>query len=370
MVLAILFWACADEKREGYEIQVDTLQGGRVVTWNPASKIEVFEMREELRIGRTNGGGPDVFGKIAALTVDDRGTIYVADSRGPEIKAFSSDGEFIRRFGRQGEGPGEFGSLEGIAWQRTTGLIWSMDFKRRTLSGFDTLGVHWFTHPHAREALHFSLPWVGRVDAAGYLYDLDPMTHTQVVRYRLADSLQPVDSLPIPPVLPEPPTYNVPRGRLTEVATVPFSPWIAWDRSAQGNVVLANTATLDVHEVSFSGDTIRSIVLDRSPLPLGGRDRDSIAEHLGVPSRWLPRQKTVMEDLIIGMDNYIWVDLTDHTQSSWDVFDEAGYHVGQVTSPIVISRRPRPVVSMRTLTGVTEDDLGVHYIVRLRILVP
>ena len=251
-------------------------------------------------------------------------------------------------------------------WQPTTGIIWSMDFQRRNLLGFDTLGVHQATHRHATESMHFSLPWVGRVDASGHLYDLDPMTHTQVVRYRLANTIEPVDSLPIPPVVPEPTTYNVRRGPLTEVATVPFSPWIAWDMSSQGNVLLANTAALDFHEVTFDGDTIRSIAVDRSPLPLERRERDSIARQLGVPSQWLPTHKTVIEDLVTGLDDFVWIDLTDNTQgSSWEVFDDAGHHVGHVTSPIVIKKRPRPVVSMRTLTGVTEDDLGVQYIVRL-----
>ncbi len=237
--------------------------------------------------------------------------------------------------------------------------------------GFDTLGVHRSTHRYATETMHFSLPWVGRIDASGHLYDLDPMTHTQVVRYQLSvDTVGPVDSLAIPAVRPEPPTYTIRRGALTELATVPFSPWIAWDVSPQGNVLLANTSVLEIHEVTFDGDTIYSIALDRSPPPLERRVRDSIASDIGVPSRLLPKHRTAMEDVVVGLDNSIWIDLTDDTQSSWEVFDEKGHHIGQATSPLVINKKPRPVVTMRTLTGITEDDLGVQYIVRLGIEFP
>lgn len=46
----------------------------------------------------------------ASLEVDPaRGEVYVAEPQAREIRGFSTDGEFLRRFGRSGAGPGEFG---------------------------------------------------------------------------------------------------------------------------------------------------------------------------------------------------------------------------------------------------------------------
>lgn len=57
-------------------------------------------------------GGEDddelIFGVITQITSDDKGHIYVLDAQLTEVMIFSSEGEYIRSIGREGEGPGEF----------------------------------------------------------------------------------------------------------------------------------------------------------------------------------------------------------------------------------------------------------------------
>jgi hypothetical protein len=62
----------------------------------------------EVRIGSVDGTGPEVFGRIAGLALLPGGTIVVAESQAPELRAFDRGGAHVWSAGRRGEGPGEF----------------------------------------------------------------------------------------------------------------------------------------------------------------------------------------------------------------------------------------------------------------------
>jgi len=55
-----------------------------------------------------DGSQPFLFGILEDVLIDDSGLVFVLDSQLSEIKAFSSQGEFVGNFGARGEGPGEF----------------------------------------------------------------------------------------------------------------------------------------------------------------------------------------------------------------------------------------------------------------------
>jgi hypothetical protein len=67
-----------------------------------------------LRIGRVEGGGPDVFGRILGVATTSGGGIVVGDARAFEVRAFDSSGTFLWRAGREGSGPGEFRLMGGL----------------------------------------------------------------------------------------------------------------------------------------------------------------------------------------------------------------------------------------------------------------
>ena len=66
-----------------------------------------LRLTEELRLGRVDGSGPDVFANIDDLAVDAHGRIYVADVGWREVRLFDRDGRFVRRLAPEGDGPGE-----------------------------------------------------------------------------------------------------------------------------------------------------------------------------------------------------------------------------------------------------------------------
>lgn len=61
-------------------------------------------------IGATEGPEESTFGRIVSIAVEETGRLFVLDALAREIRVFERDGQFLRRIGRQGEGPGELSS--------------------------------------------------------------------------------------------------------------------------------------------------------------------------------------------------------------------------------------------------------------------
>jgi len=66
------------------------------------------------------------------FTVGDDGNYYVNDTGNRRIAVFSSEGRYVRSFGRAGSGPGEFGSLVDIAVHEGIVHIFDSQHKRAT----------------------------------------------------------------------------------------------------------------------------------------------------------------------------------------------------------------------------------------------
>ena len=79
---------------------------------NPAppwgSGPEEWRLVEELRLGQIDGIGPEVFGDVHDVAVDEMGHIYVLDYGWKEVRVFDREGRHVRNMARDGEGPGEF----------------------------------------------------------------------------------------------------------------------------------------------------------------------------------------------------------------------------------------------------------------------
>ena len=348
-------------------VQVSTLDGGRALVSSPdepgVAGREPPKLVEDLRIGSLDGPC-DAFGKLYSLAVDQAGRIYAADQLTGEVKVFSPTGDCIRTFGGRGEGPGEFAMLAGVAWQ-PPGFLWAIDAMGSRMTVFDSLGVPLATH-RVGDGRSAGLPWPMWVDGHGDLHHWDPGSRT-ITKFGTGPELVPLDSTSLP---------SLPRvaGNVSErwvregvmvTYGIPHSPRIRFTVDRDGQVWLVTTSSFDLHETTYAGDTLRTVQLRRSPVPLEGRERDSIASARGIASNRLPNSKLLMERIHVAADGWIWVEPREKPTRAWDVFDERGYYLGPVVPPVPIETEPFPVFGAGSVTAVTEDELGVQYIVRL-----
>lgn len=134
--LVIAMAACADPAATSSPAtEVTDSAGIRVVTTAPGDLIYA-ELAEEpaLSIGDFTGPEEILFGDIESVARDAAGNLVVADNQALEIRVFDSEGRHLRSLGREGEGPGEFESLQG-AWPAEEGSIVAADFQDITRFG-------------------------------------------------------------------------------------------------------------------------------------------------------------------------------------------------------------------------------------------
>lgn len=180
-----------------------------------------------------------------------------------------------------------------------------------------------------------------------------------------------LDTLPAPETsVPEPPTYTQTSGIGVMMSYLPHSPDGRWAVSHDGHIWRARTDVFELHETTYGGDTLRTVHLGRPPGRLEGRERDSTAAATGVRASRLPKTKEVPGAIYPGADGWIWVSRVSVDRGPvdvFDVFDERGRYLGPVSSPVPIELATKPIFGSGTVFAVTEGELGVRYIVRLRV---
>lgn len=94
------------------EVKIEKIDGV-VVVQNPKKPVNLpgilsaLKLKEDLRIGIESGDENYMFSKLYSIQVDDEEEIIASDGQEVSFKVYDKNGQFIRKFGSQGQGPGE-----------------------------------------------------------------------------------------------------------------------------------------------------------------------------------------------------------------------------------------------------------------------
>lgn len=98
---------------------------------------------EIFQVGVLEGEDWEMFANVASVGFDVDGNLYVVDGlyigMDTRVVVFDASGDFVRRFGSMGEGPGEFNMPTGVAVMRD-GTTVVEDLKHRAYQLFDANG--------------------------------------------------------------------------------------------------------------------------------------------------------------------------------------------------------------------------------------
>ncbi len=97
------------------------------------------EFEELYRIGRPTGEAWEQFGYVREVAFDAMGRLYVLDSQISTVFVVDGEGNLIREFGREGDGPGEFRSAAEMVVMKD-GRVVVLDPARRAYHLFDRNG--------------------------------------------------------------------------------------------------------------------------------------------------------------------------------------------------------------------------------------
>ena len=114
-------------------------QGQEVIDLPAEDRRIEAGFEEVFRIGTLDGELWETFGEIAGVAFDADGNLYVFDRQASRVVVVDRDGRFLREFGRQGEGPGEFRMAVQFTALRD-GRVVVADLGHRAYQLFDRTG--------------------------------------------------------------------------------------------------------------------------------------------------------------------------------------------------------------------------------------
>ncbi|HEX7051094.1 MAG TPA: 6-bladed beta-propeller [Longimicrobiales bacterium] len=359
----------------GLRVSVDTTAG--VVRVRNAGRPVEWSLTELLTLGSVGGGAvpaPDEFGRIGNVIADAAGRIYVADAIAHEVRVFGPDGALVRRIGREGGGPGEFGALQSIGWLGERLAV--LDPRNGRLGLFSRTGEWLAQRPYmALTGSGIRLYPAG----AGELYM--PMVRvtgagTELVYIR--QTLEgPADTLPYRRGGTARPSLSVTcrhsAGRGISVYTADLAPEML--RVPAPGVHWAEAWTAD-YRIAFTaptGDTVRIIERDLPRLPVSDaawqREEAAFREFLDqFPDErcepdGLQRPEAMARLRTITFDDVgrMWVERRGEGGFMLDAFDPAGRLLGEVAVPDRLERVP-PFIRGDRLYLVVVDEFEVEYV--------
>jgi sugar lactone lactonase YvrE len=348
---------------------MDTLESGVILVSNPATGVwderSAWRLTDEVRIGTRDGEGPEVFGDVRSIALDDVGRVYVLDAHVQEVRVFDRAGIHVRTIGGHGGGPGEIGFATGIIVD-PAGRLWIPDYGNQRYSLFDTSGVLVKEMPF-RGGVRFTEWTTGVFSPSGDFYDRIPVG--------------------IGPSSAGYARYDTLRGAFVDTARstgevlpdgTPGFPWRRVTVTPRGSWV-GVTLEYRLWEITRDGFPLRIVERDYEANPLTPEQRDSarlavreLKRHArGDVDLEVPDEQPIFDRMIVDDRDHLWVQLSpkpDATTTTFDVFDPEGVYLGAVETPYRVAwPYATPVVRGGRIAFVTKDELDVPYVVVLGI---
>lgn len=138
-LMLLLLTFCSKETE--YPQQIEMIEGVKMITNPDYPRDGVFQLdlEEDLSIGIEEGDERYMLNEPQYIQVTDEGTIYILDWGDTCIKAYDSEGQYLRTIGREGVGPGEF-STPVYMDISADGKIFLMDGRNQRVVVFDIQG--------------------------------------------------------------------------------------------------------------------------------------------------------------------------------------------------------------------------------------
>ncbi len=353
--------ACSRTARSAGEV-VRTTVGDTLVVKNipPEGPAPVaFHLEQNLVIGTLGEDADDPYAltHISDLAVDPGGRILVGSTQDAEVRIFDSGGIFVTRFGRAGQGPGEFGSSNGLMLTMSIlpledGRIAVVD-PPGEIEVFDSYGAfqeqvnlrHLDLREHSDGRVASPLAWLS---ATGSL--VIPWTSSHIEEGRADRRLLLADSSPapvrwLPPVREPIGFFSTPTGGVG----LPFGASLYFASTGDRFVLWGASDAYTMTRHDIAADRWLRFTLVREPVPVSaGEMHDAVEAVLGrMPQRIRDRLGGVLKSAqkpdhrpffrsLMGDDRgRVWVWRYGPSLAglqTYDVFDSDGVWLGAVES--------------------------------------
>ena len=318
---------------------------------------------------------PDEFGWVSSVALGPDQAVYVADAMNDEIRVFGLDGVHRRTFGREGEGPGEFGYLHSLAWAGDRLLALDGHLGRVTEFSADgqVLGQRRTEGGLSGAPAGIRLHPVGFDETYQFAYGIRGVRYVgHNGRGLTADTLHQMEGPPR-----RSPVIICEHEGGTGIFYVPFAPGHA---QTPGPGAVMYGAMTDVYRISVlagESDTLRVIERTLPPEPVldaeweaGNEEfrefraqrRSASCEPSG-PFR--PETKPFIGGMYVAPDGKLWIRVIRTAGDRWEVFDTDGRLLGSVPAPVArdaLKDRVVPWFGADRLVTIRQDSLDLDHV--------
>ncbi|MDE2803660.1 MAG: hypothetical protein OXN18_00790 [Gemmatimonadota bacterium] len=325
-------------------------------------------------------GTPHEFFRVRSVKRRPDGSLVVGDGGSREVRLFSATGEFLGSFGGQGDGPGEFRSLQAI--DNAGDTLLALGRGRVTVAAPDLTVVRTFSLAPFTNNLHYLSG--GAILTESYSPGPQGNVPNEVNRHAEPLILFDLEGVRIDSIGETRGTESYAYARDGMVAGAPPLFGKTSHIAVLGQRIFRGSAiTMQVEELDMTGSPVRILRIPGYPLDLS--DAQVAAERDARLGRFRPGSTSVFrrlaEDLpdattrpayseiLVDPSGAIWLELfrgesEQEQPREWLVLDADGTWLGTVEVP---RRFTVMEIAMDAVLGVREDELDVEHPQVLRL---
>jgi len=339
---------------------------GVIIVKNPREPMyeeDIFSIHSDLTIGENTEDEDYTFNLIVGIDIDESENIYVLDSISANVKVFNERGEFLRTFGKMGQGPGEMQRPNFLQVTKEEELVVGDPSIRRLI--YFTLQGDFLRQTSLAKIGYLAYPI--RIDSAGNLYA--SLVHPPIKEGPGFTKFNPdFDLLQIIT------TDEISKATENKEYKVllPFDCYIV---SRNDHVVWGNSKEYLLNVLNPEGKLIRIIKKDHKPLKLNEKERKYWGDKASGLSMAKMGYKIILPDFFPAFQSFsideegrIFVQTFERHQEqeksfySYDVFDSEGKYL----TIILINSYPRVWKSGKFYT-IERDTEGFEVVKRYEV---
>ena len=333
-------------------------EGDVTVVHNPKEPIyknEIVTIKEELSIGGENAPSEEVLSLVTDIDTGTDGRIFIVDFQQREIIIVDKFGKFLRKFGKKGQGPGEFLLVTELSYCAAQNELFVHDHLRG--SYFDADGNFKRSVPY-----RFNFTSV-KADAQGNLRGIVQVQEGNRVRYELKmldERGNPGTSLAKTP--------DIDIG-----VENPFMPILNWCIQQDGSIADGYPETYEILTHDINGRIVKRILKDFDPIEVTAAEREiwtkSIPPSMKKTKFAFSRYHAAYAALASDERGWIYVGTWEKARDGKtfiiDIFDQAGRYIAKAEWPGVGS-----VLRFKDgkLYAVSQDENGYPVVKRYALV--
>ena len=330
LIFLLVFFISVQVKAD--QIKIKTANGIEVVKnpkkpAPPKGTLIKMILKEDLSLGEGESE-EEMFGELTSIDVDSDGNIYILDRKVKKVKIFDSEGKFLRKFGKDGQGPGEMNVPITIQIISNDELVVS-DALNQRLMFYSLEGEFKREMSTAVKALGLTLPMF---DSQGNILgqQIVPTEEKLIREVRKYDaelnSLFTVASID---------NTNLVQGKIN-----PFQVVIFYQLGKDNDIYCSNPDVYEIKVLNAEGKMTRRILKDFDPVKVTEKDKKDFFERIPEIAGPLkdriefPKIYPAYQNFTIDEEWRLFVRTFEKGKKDgeffFDVYDEAGRYIAKI----------------------------------------